>query len=158
MTIREGTPIERTRKDKDNTDHRLRKDRQRQTKKGTVSKPRQKRAIYIWWNTQEEVQNTGAKLVKWKKGEERTEGSGEQWMQAWEETACWDSGREGVQQNCLFWEPDWFSSSYYCGWIFLLWFLLSIHLLRVAASTITSGGTCLACFNLVGRYDLLQPG
>jgi hypothetical protein len=28
----------------------------------------------------------------------------------------------------------------------------------VAASTITSGGTCLACFNLVGRYDLLQPG
>ncbi len=48
MTIREGTPTETTHKDKDNTDHRLRKERQRQMKKGTVSKPRKKRAIYIW--------------------------------------------------------------------------------------------------------------
>ncbi len=135
MTIREGTPIETTNKDNDNTDHRLRKERQRQMKKATVSKPRKKRAIYIWWNTQAEVQNTGAQLLKWKKGEERTEGTGEPWKQAWEEAACWDSGGEGVHQNCLFLEPDWFSSSDYCGWIFLLWFLLSIHLLGVAAST-----------------------
>jgi len=48
MTIREGTPIETTRKDNDNTDHRLRKERQRQMKKRTASKPRKKRAIYIW--------------------------------------------------------------------------------------------------------------
>jgi hypothetical protein len=48
MTIREGTPIETTNKDNDNTDHRLRKERQRQMKKATVSKPRKKRAIYIW--------------------------------------------------------------------------------------------------------------
>jgi hypothetical protein len=48
MTIREGTPIETTHKDKDNRDQRLRKERQRQMKKGTVNKPRQKKAIYIW--------------------------------------------------------------------------------------------------------------
>jgi hypothetical protein len=71
-------------------------------KKETVSKPRKKRAIYIWWNTRAGVQNTGAQLLKWKKGEERTEGTGEQWKQTWEEAACWDSGGEGVHQNCLF--------------------------------------------------------